>query len=257
MKRFSLTYIIAVAAAMLTVSCSSMNQARLGNATTGLLTAFTLTDAQVAEMSSAAVKEMDAQNTVAPANSPYTTRLNKLVAGMQTVNSLELNYKVYMLDEINAFATGDGSIRVYSGLMDAMNDAELVAIIGHELGHVANSDVKDAIKNTYMAYAAREAISATSDKVAVLSDSLLGDIVLLYTDAQFSQKQELAADDFGFEVAIWQGYSPYSMHNALNKLVQLGSSSQASALQKAFSSHPDSAMRAQRMKEKADNYKAQ
>lgn len=236
-------------------SCSTMNQARLGNATTGALTALTLSDAQVAQMSLEAVKQMDAQHTVATGNNSYAARLNRLTANMRTVNGIQLNYKVYMLDEINAFATGDGSVRVYSGLMDVMDDAELVAIIGHEIGHIANHDVKDAMKTAYMAYAAREAISATSDKVAVISDSLLGDLVLAYTDAQFSQKQEFAADDFGFDVAIQQGYSPYSMGNALSKLVQVSNGAQASSIQKMFSSHPDSATRAQRMKEKADKYK--
>ena len=251
MKKVFTLAMAAIAGIMIT-SCSSLNQARLGNATAGAITALTLSDAQVAQMSAEAVKQMDAQHSVAPANNPYTIRLNKLTANMQKQGSLQLNYKVYLLNEINAFATGDGSIRVYSGLMDVMDDSELVAILGHEIGHVANSDVKDAMKNAYLNYAAREAVRATSDKVAVISDSLLGDLVIAYTEAQFSQKQEFAADDFGYNVSVQQGYSPYSMSNALSKLVSISNGAQASTVQKMFSSHPDSATRAQRMKEKAD-----
>ena len=33
----------------------------------------------------------------------------------------------------------DGTIRVYSGLMDLMTDDELLFVIGHEMGHVAVS----------------------------------------------------------------------------------------------------------------------
>jgi len=43
--------------------------------------------------------------------------------------------------DVNAFACGDGSIRVFSALMDLMDDDELMAISGHEIGHVVHADV--------------------------------------------------------------------------------------------------------------------
>ena len=44
------------------------------------------------------------------------------------------------------------------------------------------------------------------------------------------------------------------MSRSLDKLVNLAGSQQTSALSKRFSSHPDSAMRAERMRKKADAY---
>ena len=44
---------------------------------------------------------------------------------------------------------------------------------------------------------------------------------------------------------------------ALNKLVELSQGAKASAVQKMFSSHPDSEKRAAKMKEKADRYNAE
>jgi putative metalloprotease len=35
---------------------------------------------------------------------------------------------------VNAFATADGTIRIYSGLMEMMTDDELIFVIGHEIG---------------------------------------------------------------------------------------------------------------------------
>lgn len=54
------------------------------------------------------------------------------------------------------------------------------------------------------------------------------------------------------EFAVSHGYSPYRMCDALDKLVKLSSGSQASMVQKMFSSHPDSAERARRIRAKAD-----
>ena len=35
---------------------------------------------------------------------------------------------------LNAFACADGSVRVFSSLMDIMTDEELLGVIGHEVG---------------------------------------------------------------------------------------------------------------------------
>lgn len=42
-----------------------------------------------------------------------------------------------MTSDVNAWAMANGCVRVYSGLMDMMNDNEIEGVLGHELGHVA------------------------------------------------------------------------------------------------------------------------
>ena len=141
--------------------------------------------------------------------------------------------------------------------MDLMDDDELMSIIGHEIGHVVHADTKHAMKNAYLASAARNAAGAAEGStLAKLSDSQLGEVVTAFTDAQFSQKQEYAADEYGFQFAVKNGFSPYGMANSLNKLVELSKGAKASTVQKMFSSHPDSEKRAARMKEQADAYMA-
>ena len=164
---------------------------------------------------------------------------------------------MYHVTDINAFACADGSIRVFSSLMDIMDDDELMAIIGHEIGHVAGTDVKDAIRNAYLTSAAINAAGAASNTVNRLSNTELGEITKSFMGAQFSQKQEYAADEYGFKTCVENGFSPYGMANALNKLVELSQGAKASTVQQMFSSHPDSEKRAKRMKEKADEYVAQ
>jgi heat shock protein HtpX len=54
--------------------------------------------------------------------------------------------KIVDSDALNAFATGMNenqySITVTSGLLDRLNDAELEAVLGHELTHIRNGDVR-------------------------------------------------------------------------------------------------------------------
>lgn len=217
-------------------------------------TAVTLSDADVIQLCREAVEWMDANNPIADETTEYGQRLARLTKDLKEVDGLPLNFKVYHVIDINAFACGDGSIRVFSALMDIMDDDELMAIIGHEIGHIANTDVKDAMKSAYMTSAAINAAGAASSTVSALSDTQLGDLAQAFMGAQFSQKQEYAADDYGFKTCIETGFSPYGMANSLGKLVELSNGAQASAVQKMFSSHPDSQKRSVRMKEKADKH---
>ena len=219
-----------------------------------LISAVTLTDADIAEMSKSAVEKMDQENQVD--TSDYHRRLQRLTENI-SVDGLKLNFKVYLVTDVNAFACGDGSIRVFAALMDLMDDDELMAIIGHEIGHVVHADTKHAMKNAYLASAARnEPGAAEGSALARLSESQLGKVVATFTDAQFSQKQEYEADEHGFEFCVKHGFDPYGMANSLDKLVELSKGAKASTVQKMFSSHPDSEKRAARMKEKAAAYMA-
>jgi len=208
-------------------------------------------------LSREAVAWMDANNPVADETTEYGARLKRLTEGITEVDGLPLNFKVYKVADVNAFACGDGSIRVFAALMDLMDDDELMAIIGHEIGHVVHADTKHAMKNAYLASAARNAAGAAEGSaLARLSESQLGKVVATFTDAQFSQKQEYEADEHGFEFCVKHGFDPYGMANSLDKLVELSKGAKASTVQKMFSSHPDSEKRAARMKEKADAYMA-
>lgn len=238
-------------------SCSVLksinwDERQLAEAAGSALTAVSITDAQVIALSKQTVAQLDASNVIE--NGPYSNRLNNLMKGV-SVDGLSLNFKVYVTNEINAFACGDGSIRVYTGLMDVMDDDELIAILGHEIGHVVHKDSRNAMRSAYLTAAARGVVSAAGS-VGQIAKSQLGDLGEMFVSSQFSQKQEYAADDYGFDFAVANGHSPYSMYNALNKLVKLsGDTSNASKVQRMFSSHPDSASRASKMKLKADALK--
>lgn len=234
---------------------SPQNSERMARATGAAVTALSISDEQIQLLSKQSVIQLDAKSRIAPANSKYTTRLNKLTKNLKSVNGLPLNYKVYLTDEINAFACADGSIRVYSGLMDVMSDSELVGILGHEIGHIANKDTKDAMRTSYLSYAALQALGTTGDIMAALTSSQIGSIAQQFISAKYSRKQEYEADDYGFNVTVNQGLDKYAMAKALEKLVSLSKGEEASALAQMFSSHPNSKERAKRIRTKADKLK--
>lgn len=213
---------------------------------------FTFSNADAAALSKAAVDKMDTENQVAAATDPYTLRLNRVFGKHTAGDGYTLNYKVYKVKEVNAFATADGSVRVYSGLMDIMDDNELLAVIGHEIGHVANQDSRDAIKAAYRKEALLEGAASQSATIASVTDSQLGKIGSAIIDSKFSRKQEAEADLFSYEFLKKNGYNVNAEESAFRILAKMSEGNEASFIDQMMSSHPDSKQRAEDAKKRAE-----
>ena len=241
---------------MMMTSCSMLkvvDQNAALNAGAAVASALTISDAQIAEVCTEYMAQMDKENTIAPASSEYTQRLNRVMGRFHNISNLNLNYKVYQSSTINAFASGDGSVRVYSGLMDVMNDDELFAVIGHELGHLINKDVRDAYRNAYLIVAARYGIAAVSQTGGALSTGFLGDLGQQLAQNAYSRRQETEADEMAFQFCVQNGVDPFAMYHALNVLISVsGNTGQQGTLAQAFSDHPDTQKRATHIKEVAE-----
>ena len=238
---------------MMMTSCSSLkivDQNSAINAGAAAVQALTISDAQVKELCSQYMVESDGQNTILPADNSYTQRLDRIMARFHNISSLDLNYKVYQSSTVNAFASGDGSVRVYTGLMDVMNDDEVFAVIGHELGHLINKDVRDAYRAAYLMVAARYGIAAVNTTAGSLSTGFLGDLGQELASNAYSRRQETQADETAVQYCIANGVDPYAMYHALNVLISLsGESSSQSKLAELLSTHPNTSKRAAHVKD--------
>ncbi|CAM4207624.1 Peptidase [Bordetella tumbae] len=240
----------ALAASVFLAGCSGMNLDSAMSAGSNLYSAATLTDAQIVQLSDASCKESDQTSKVAPAGNKYSKRLTKVMKGFgnMTLNGQKVNYKVYLTEDVNAWAMGNGCVRVYSGLMDLMTDDELRGVIGHEMGHVALGHSKKAMQTAYTVAAARDAANASGNNIATaLNSSQLGDLTESFINAQFSQSQESDADDYSFDLLTEKKMKREGLVTAFQKLAKLdgGESSM-------FSSHPSSPDRAARMQARID-----
>ena len=252
MKKLALLCAVVIAMA----SCTSMRVVDSNaavNAGAAAVQALTISDAQVAQLCSQYMEETDGQNTILPADNSYTQRLERIMSRFHNISDLNLNYKVYQSNTVNAFASGDGSIRVYSGLMDAMTDDEVFAVLGHEMGHLINKDVRDAYRAAYLVVAARYGIAAVNTTAGALSTGFLGEIGQQLASNAYSRKQEYEADEKAFQFCIANGVDAYAMYHALNRLIQLnGDSSQQGRLAELLATHPYTEKRAARIKQMAE-----
>lgn len=238
-----------------TIGFTKMNAQILSDKTMGALgkgiSGFTFSDADAAALAKESIAEMDANNPVAASTDGYSIRLNRLFGKHTSSEGVTLNYKVYLVKDINAFACADGSVRVFAGLMDIMDDNELLAVIGHEIGHVVNHDTRDAIKAAYKKEALLDVASAQSGKVETLSKSQLGQIGSAMIDSKHNRKQESGADLFSYNFMKKYGYDVNAVESAFRILQNLSEGAESSFLTKMMSSHPDSGKRADEAKKRA------
>jgi putative metalloprotease len=212
-----------------------------------LLDTFTISEAQVKQLSEEACQQYDAQSKVAGTSSKYTKRLNKIAKnlGNSTTTGVPLTYKVYLTEDVNAWAMANGCVRVYSGLMDKMTDDEVQGVLGHEIGHVALGHSTKAMQTAYATTMARDAISAYGgSKAAELTQSQLGDLAENLINSQFSQSQEREADNYSFDLLKSKKLNTMALATAFDKLAAGGRNSNI------FSSHPDAQDRAQNIRDR-------
>ncbi|MBD5239764.1 MAG: M48 family metallopeptidase [Bacteroidales bacterium] len=249
-KKIILAAIMAVG--IIPAASAQFNLSKAINSASKATQALTLSDDQVAAYARESVNWMDTHNKVSDPDSEYTQRLNRLTEGLTSADGIPLNFKVYEVIDINAFACPDGSVRVFSSLMDIMDDDELLGVIGHEIGHVAKHHSKKQMRQELLTGALKDAVSSAGGKMAALTDSQLGSLGQALAGAKYSQKQEKEADDFGYEFLKSNGKNPLGMVSAFQKLQSLeGGDVQSSYISKMFSSHPDTAERIKRMTDRA------
>ena len=227
--------------------CEDINPRLAMEAGRDAVKAILLSNKEVMQLAEKAATQIDQENQIAPPENGYAKRLNRLVGNHRQEDGYQFEYKVYLSPTVNAFALGDGSIRIYSGLMDMMNDDELRFVIGHEMGHVVKKHIKKKMEVALATSALRKGIASQQNIVGDLARSALGSFINAFLNAQFSQEEEKAADDYALKFMKREGYGRKEAVSALEKLATLGGN------HSFLSSHPAPGKRAERLKTGIDS----
>ncbi len=119
---------------------------------------------------------------------------------VKNVQRKDIPYRFHVIEShvTNAFAIAGGHIYVTTGMLKLMkSEAELAAVLGHEISHV---DLKHCINSVK--------VKVTAERVG---GPALGDIAALTAGlfrSGFDEKEEIAADSFGIQLAARAKYDP-------------------------------------------------
>jgi len=200
-----------------------------------------------------------------PALQSYVDRVGQKVAEHSHRPNIHYHFTVLDTPEINAFALPGGYVYITRGILAYLNsEAEMAAVLGHEVGHVT---ARHGVRQQSAAQAANIGISIVSIFVPELRSQAGHDLSNLLGGALLSgygREHELEADHLGAQYLARSGYDPQAMIRVIGVLKNQESFDAVVAKQEGrepshyhgtFASHPDNDTRLQQVVGEANSLK--
>ncbi len=175
----------------------------------------------------------------------YLSQTGRRLAGVCHRPQMPYSFRAVNANYVNAYAFPGGSIAVTRGiLLKVTDEAQLAALLGHELGHVNARHTAEIMSKNMLTSAVVGGVTAwvgsgSAYGKAASQLGMLGSGVLL---ASYSRDNERQADALGLEYMVKGGYGPEGMVGLMDILNTLSRGHQ-SAADLLFATHPMSSER--------------
>lgn len=169
------------------------------------------------------IEFMDQNNTIAAEGSDYAKRLKTIVGDkFTTIGDKTLDIKVYENEEANIIALHNGSIRIYSGMLDLLDDNEAKALLALQAAQIETGNVKDNLLKVALGENAQNAGAAQIEKMLAGGDDKIGSLVNELVQLPYTKEQNEAADKLAKAFLGRQGGSEDAYSALLSKIDTLG-----------------------------------
>jgi len=208
----------------------------IGNRKVGGMDWYSIeTDIKVGKMASQEL-EASAKLVKDPVVTEYVNRIGQNLV-RNSDSKVPFTIKVLDDDDVNAMALPGGFFYVNSGLILAVDDeAELAAVMSHEIAHVALRHWSRTQTRAQIANLATIPLIFVGGGIGYAARQMAG-LGGLLTFSKFSRNFEAEADYFGLEYMYKAGYDPNAFVTVFEKLQAL-EKKKPGTLSKAFASHP-------------------
>ena len=186
----------------------------------------------------------------------YVRELGDALARRSQRPHLPWSFAVVDSPAVNAFALPGGFIYVTRGLLAHLdNEAQLVGVLGHEIGHVTAR------------HSAQQYTRSMGASIGVLIGSIFVPEVRPFTDLaqsglgvlflKFGRDDELQADALGAEYAPGGGWEPEEVPKFLTTLARIAEATDRNGVPNWLQTHPQPENRATRVSETVAKVRAQ
>jgi beta-barrel assembly-enhancing protease len=190
-----------------------------------------------------------------------TTYVNGIGQKLAAVSDRKLPYEFVVLNNSvpNAWALPGGKIAINRGLLTELNnEAELAAVLGHEIVHAAARHGAKAQERGTLLQAGL-AIAQVGAAVGGVDQNMAGLLIqgasvgAQLVQTKYSREQELEADSYGMKYMKAAGYDPSAAISLQETFVRLSEKEgrQQGWFEGLFASHPPSAERVAKNREHA------
>ena len=189
-----------------------------------------------------------------------TGYVNEVGQRLAAVSDRPLPYEFVVINDStpNAWALPGGKIAINRGLLSQLdNEAELAAVLGHEIIHAAARHGAKAMERALLLQGA-VLLTALGTQDSEYSNYIVGgaSIGAQLISTRYGRQAELEADLYGMEYMARAGYDPDAAVSLQEKFVALKQGNSSGWLEGLFASHPPSQERVDRNAETGSQIKA-
>lgn len=186
----------------------------------------------------------------------YVNSVGKKLAAVSDRSHLPFEFVVLNNSVPNAWSLPGGKIAIYRGLLlELENEAELAAVMSHEIVHSAARHSAQSIeRSTIMGIGLMglaQILSGHKYEDVALAGAMLGTQL---TSLKFSRNAELEADCYGIKYMVAAGYDPQAAVTLQEKFLRLSEDKNPNWLSGLFATHPPSVERIEANRETAARY---
>ncbi len=186
----------------------------------------------------------------------WVTRVGDTLVKYSPECAQTFTFKVTAAEEINAFAIPGGYCYVNLGLIRlADNEAQVAAVIGHEINHVTARHGVRSIQRAVGFDLLSNLLQTDNEGMGqvVMAVKNVGGVVAMRS---FGREDERQADDLGVEAMYKAGYDPRAAAQFFEKLheAEMRSGGGGGLLDRILSTHPTTESRIQAIRDQIQQY---
>ena len=168
----------------------------------------------------------------------YVQELGQSLAALSERPHLPWTFRVLDDPIVNAFALPGGFVYVTRGIMAHLNnEAELVGVLGHEIGHVTGRHGVNRLSKAQLLGVGLGVGMVLSEDLARFGDLAQSGLGLLFL--KYSRDDERQADDLGLRYSVLGGYDAREMPGVFGVLRRVGEASGSGRVPAWMATHPD------------------
>ncbi|MEX1993129.1 MAG: M48 family metalloprotease [Steroidobacteraceae bacterium] len=182
----------------------------------------------------------------------YVQRVGEKLAAVSERPELDWKFTIVDTDDVNAFATMGGFVYISRGILPYFqSEAELAAVLGHEIAHITAEHLKSRQRKGALAGLASVATAIFTGMPALADLTNMAGAALI---SGYGREAELEADRLGAKYLALAGYEPTALIDVISTLKDQDTFERESARLEnrkprlyhgVFASHPDNDTRLQ------------
>ncbi len=246
MRKIHLTFWVFISLFLLLLNCATTGPG-------GKKSLILISTSQEVSIGRSVAKDVESQNKVTDDQvlADYINGVGQKIAKVSDRTDIQYHFKVLESPEINAFACPGGFIYIYTGLLKTMdNEAQLVGVLAHEIGHVV---ARHSVKRLQQVLGLQVLLSIALGESSELTQKAIGAGLVLIMQG-YSRKNEFEADFNGAYYITRAGYHPQGMIQLFGKFKEMEKGRKDTALDQLLASHPPTADRIAKVEEHIESF---